>query len=291
MVQPFQGDFRLTDLRMPAVQGFDGQGSGPHPMAAVGHVTCRGDGDTLFEGVEPANAPEFALEEGTRLFQDPDVGLAVFQQFGLQVEHAIRRHLFRVPSFEVGATGRFHPVGIVILFVRHGPHVLLQGGDVKEVGKEPLGFFLQAEGLGKRGQGHGEKVQTVDEFDAAGDGDAQQFGPVDDLRGHHRLFVQFLEQQVAVVPLEIMRDQHERAACGVRHSQVPHPGQEVLHGRKLVASIVQTGLGAYQVHAMRLPSFLHALAIEKDFDDGLFLGHWLAGTAAAGGVFAFGAST
>ena len=63
---------------MPAVQGFDGQGSGPHPMAAVGHVTRRGDGDALFEGVEPANAPEFALEEGTRLFQDPDVGLAVF---------------------------------------------------------------------------------------------------------------------------------------------------------------------------------------------------------------------
>ena len=47
---------------MPAVQGFDGQGSGPHPMATVGHVTRRGDGDALFEGVEPANAPEFALE-------------------------------------------------------------------------------------------------------------------------------------------------------------------------------------------------------------------------------------
>ena len=66
-------------------------------MATVGHVARRGDGDALFEGVEPANTPEFALEEGTRLFQDPDVGLAVFQQFGLQVEHAIRRHLLRVP--------------------------------------------------------------------------------------------------------------------------------------------------------------------------------------------------
>ena len=178
---------------------------------------------------------------------------------------------------------------------RHGPHVLLQGGHVKEVGKEPLGFFPQAEGLGKRGQGQGKKVQTVDELDASGDGDAQEFGPVDDLRRHHGLLVQFLEQQVAVVPLKIMRDQHERAASGVRHSQLPHPGHEVLHGRKLMALMVQTGLGAHQVHAMRLPSFLHALAVEKDFDDGLFLGPRArlddGGAAAAGGVFAFGAST
>ena len=165
------------------------------------------------------------------------------------------------------------------------PQMPLQGGHVKEVGREP---FLQAEGLGKRGQGHGKKVQTVDEFDAPGNGDAQEFGPVDDLRRHHRLSVQFLEQQVPVVPLEIMRDHHERAARGVRHSQVPHPGHELLHGRKLVALIVQTGLGAHQVHAMRLPAFLHALAIEKDFDDGLFLGSRLGGGA---GVFAFGAST
>ena len=46
---------------------------------------------------------------------------------------------------------------------------------------------------------------------------------------------------------------------------------------------------------MCFPSFLHALAIEKDFDDGLFLlghGSRLVGDgAAAGGVFAFGAST
>ena len=227
---------------MPAVQGFDGQGSGSHPMLTVGHVARRGDGDALFEGVEPANTPEFALEEGTRLFQDPDVGLAVFQQVDLQVEHAMGRHLLRVPSVELGATGRFHAVGIVILSGRHGPHVLLQGGDVKEVGKEPLGFFPQAEGLGKRGQGHGKKVQTVDEFDAPGNGDAQEFGPVDDLRRDHRLSVQFLEQQVAVVALEIMRDEHERAASGVRHSQVPHPGHEFGHGRELVALVVQTGL-------------------------------------------------
>ena len=123
------------------MQGFHGHGSGPHPMAAVGHVARRGDGDTLFEGVEPANAPEFTLEEGTRLFQDPHVGLAVFEQFGMQVKDAMRRHLLRVPSFEFGATGRFHAVGIVIMLGRHGPHVLLQGGHVKKVGKESLGFL------------------------------------------------------------------------------------------------------------------------------------------------------
>ena len=43
---------------------------------------------------------------------------------------------------------------------------------------------------------------------------------------------------------------------------------------------------------MCLPSFLHALAIEKDFDDGLFLGHrFRLGGGGAGGVFAFGATT
>ena len=271
-------------------------GFGAASNGEVGHVACRGDGDALFKGVEPANAPEFALEQGTRLFQDPHVGLAVFQQFGLQVKHAIGRHLLRVPSFEVGATGRFHAIGIVILSGRHGPHVLLQGGHVKEVRKEPLGFFPQAEGLGKRGQGHGKKVQTVDELDAPGNGDAQEFGPVDDLRRDHHLSVQFLKQQVAVVALKIMRDYHERAASGVRHSQVPHPGHEFGHGRKLVALVVHTGLGAHQqVRAMRLPAFLHALAIEKDFDNSLLLGPRSrlvgGGGGAAGGVFAFGPST
>ena len=107
--------------------------------------------------------------------------------------------------------------------------------------------------------------------------------------------VQFLEQQVAVIALKIMRDYHERAASGVRHSQVPHPGHEFGHGRKLVALVVQTGLGAHQVHAMRLPAFLHALAIEKDFDNSLLLGPRSrlvgGGSGAAGGVFAFGPST
>ena len=90
-----------------------------------------------------------------------------------------------------------------------------------------------------------------------------------------------------------MRDQNERAASGVRHSHVPHPGHEFGHGRELVALVVQTGLGAHQVHAMRLPAFLHALAIEKDFDDGLLLGpgSWMVVGGAAGGVFAFGPST
>ena len=96
-------------------------GFGAASNGEVGHVARRGDGDALFKGVEPANSPEFALEQGTRLFQDPHVRLAVFQQFGLQVKHAIGRHLLPVPSFEVGAMGRFHAIGIVILSGRHGP--------------------------------------------------------------------------------------------------------------------------------------------------------------------------
>ena len=60
----------------------------------------------------------------------------------------------------------------IVMFVWHGPHILLQGGHVKKVRKEPFGF-LQSEGLGKRGEGHGEKVQTDDEFDAPRNRNAQ----------------------------------------------------------------------------------------------------------------------
>ena len=61
----------------------------------------------------------------------------------------------------------------VVRFVWHGPHVLLQCGHVKKVRKEPFGFLLQSESLRKQGAGHGEKVQTVDEFEAPGNQDAQ----------------------------------------------------------------------------------------------------------------------
>ena len=92
-----------------------------------------------------------------------------------------------------------------------------------------------------------------------------------------------------------MGDQHERAAAAVCHFQVPHPAHEFAHGRKLVTLIVQTGLGTHQVHAMCFPSFLHAFAIKKDFDDRLcllLLGVRLGGAAAAAAVaFAFAAAT
>ena len=35
---------------------------------------------------------------------------------------------------------------------------------------------------------------SMNEFDAPGNGDAEEFGFVDDLRRDHRLLVQFLEQ-------------------------------------------------------------------------------------------------
>ena len=280
----------MAHLQIPAVQGLYGQGFGAHPMASVGHVARRGYGDTLFEGVKPANAPEFTLEESTRLFENPDVGLTVFEQLGLQVKDSMRRYLLLVLFFEPCATGRFHALGIVIMFVQHGPHVLLQSGRVKKCGKNPLASSCNPKVCGKRGQGHGEKVQTVNEFDAPGNRDVQKFGPVDNLRRDHRLLVQFLQQQVAIVPLEMVSDQHERAVSGVRHSQLQDLGHEFLHRRKLVTLVVQTGLGAHQIHAMSLTRFLHTLAIEKDFHDGVLLGKVqgpLVGGGAAGrlGVF------
>ena len=56
-----------------------------------------------------------------------------------------------VPSFKLRATFGFHAVGVVVMLVGHGAHVLLQGGDVEKMRKEPLGFLLQSKGLGKRG--------------------------------------------------------------------------------------------------------------------------------------------
>ena len=84
----------------------------------------------------------------------------------------------------------------------------------------------------------GKKFQLSMNLMPPGMATLRSLAPLTICEGNNRLSVQFLEQQVAVVPLEFMRDHHERAASRVRHSQVPHPGQEVLHGRKLVALIV-----------------------------------------------------
>ena len=87
------------------------------------------------------------------------------------------------------------------------------------------------------------------------------------------MLVQFLEQQVAVIPLE---------------------GQKFLHGRKLVMLIVKTGLDAHQIHAMGVAFLLHTLVIKKDFDDGVFLGQvqgYLRGGDGRLGVFSLGPST
>lgn len=97
------------------------------------------------------------------------------------------------------------------------------------------------------------------------------------------MFVQFLEEQVAVVPLEIMGDQHERAVSGVRMFQMPDLGHEFLHGRKLVALVVEVGLGTDEVHLMGFTLLLHAFAIEKGLDGGVLLGI-VHGSPGAGGL-------
>lgn len=41
-------------------------------------------------------------------------------------------HLLLVPSFKLRATFGFYAVGVVVMLVGHGAHVLLQGGDVEK---------------------------------------------------------------------------------------------------------------------------------------------------------------
>lgn len=62
-------------------------------MTSVRHVKREGNGGTFLERVELANVFEFVGKFQAGLFEDTDVGLAIFQEFRFQVEHPLDVHL------------------------------------------------------------------------------------------------------------------------------------------------------------------------------------------------------
>ena len=90
-----------------------------------------------------------------------------------------------VPLVKLGLVLGFHAVGMVVICLWHGTHLLLEGGCI----------FFQPEGPGKRRLGHGKNVQAVNGLDAPGNGHTEEFGPVDDLSGGHGFLVQLLEEK------------------------------------------------------------------------------------------------
>lgn len=91
VIQSLEGDCGLTPLGIPPLQGF--LGYGPNPVTSVRHVTRGGNGDTFVERVELANVFEFVHKFQAGLFEDVNVGLAIFQEVRLQVEHSLDVHL------------------------------------------------------------------------------------------------------------------------------------------------------------------------------------------------------
>ena len=88
-------------------------------------------------------------------------------------------------------------------------------GGVEEMGKEPFLMFCEPEGFGKGGQRHLEETEGVLEDNVAAiDGQGHDLGAVDDLFWEDVLFVEFVQDQVRIEPLGIMRQHGELVIQG-----------------------------------------------------------------------------
>ena len=74
--------------------------------------------------------------------------------------------LLLVPCFKFLASFGGHDFGHVVVDGRDGSHVLLVFRDVELVWKVTLFQFGEPKGLGKRGQGHLEEAEGIDETNA-----------------------------------------------------------------------------------------------------------------------------
>ena len=136
----------------PALQGFGGDGVGLHAICAQIAIACRSDGH-LIEGVEMCQGFEIALESETPLLEQFDVRLAVGQEFLLEIELHTTRHLVGVPPLEVLPALDARAVGQVGVLGWQGPHVVLVGPGVEEVGKYPFFSSVRQKVLGKADKG------------------------------------------------------------------------------------------------------------------------------------------
>ena len=119
----------------------------------------------MHHGVETANVAELGLKLCASLFQQPYIGLAVRQQFVLEIENVSFGYFFAVPFVEFFFSLRGHSIGIVVGFVGHVPFVDLVLLSVEEMWKEAFLQFIESECFREVGQCHGKKVHGVDEFE------------------------------------------------------------------------------------------------------------------------------
>ena len=88
-------------------------------------------------------------------------------------------------------------------------------GGVEEMGKEPFLVFREPEGFGEGGQRHLEETERVLEDNVtAVDGQRHDLGAVDDLFRKDVLFIEFVQDQVGIEPLEIVSQHGELVIQG-----------------------------------------------------------------------------
>ena len=170
---------------------------------------------------------KIALEGQTPLLELFDVRLAVGQEFLLEIELHPTRHLVGVPLLEILAALDAHAVGQVGVLGWQGPHVVLVGPRVEEVGEIPFLQFGQTKGLWKGRQGHLKKGQGVDEANVP-HLQLQDLGAIPGLFQHPLLTVVFLHEGVAIIALKIV-GQHRQGTSGL-FRQVIQPRGELLEG-------------------------------------------------------------
>ena len=134
---------------------------------------------------------------------------------------------------------------------------------VEEMGKEPFLVFREPEGFGKGGQRHLEETERVLEDNVASvDGQGHDLGAVDDLFREDVLFVEFVQDQVRIKPLGIVRQHGELVIQG----QVSQPIEEIWNARgafKMEEVVAVGGGGAHEIGHVN-PRVLHGLTVPVD---------------------------
>ena len=218
---------------------------------------------------------KIALEGQTPLLELFDVRLAVGQEFLLEIELHPTRHLVGVPLLEILAALDAHAVGQVGVLGWQGPHVVLVGPGVEEVGEIPFLQFGQTKGLWKGRQGHLKKGQGVDEANVP-HLQLQDLGAIPGLFQHPLLTVVFLHEGVAIIALKIV-GQHRQGTSGL-FRQVIQPRGELLEAGLALETegvILHFGFGHHQVGDV-LSVLLSTFDVEEDVE-GLWGGVLLLG--------------
>ena len=136
-------------------------------------------------------------------------------------------------------------------------------GGVEEMGKEPFLVFREPEGFGEGSQWHLEETERVLEDDVTVvDGQRHDLAAVDDLDREDVLFVEFIQDQVGIKPLGIVRQDGELVIL----SQFSQPIEEIANARgafKMEEVVAVGGGGAHEVGYVN-PRVLHGLAVPVD---------------------------